>query len=431
MNFDDRPSVKDLKKQIKAASLLVSGYKMVRLFGLRNKSFDEAVKALDKLKSDLSKMKNQFNKFNELFNNRGWLAYDHLSSTLIEEVLITAESKSIADAERLLIKYHTSEEIYSRISWLRGIEVFAPRIELIRLAVIDSKERRFHAAIPVVLMMIDGVVNDVVQTGFFSEKTDLKAWDSFAAHDNSLKQISEMFSSKRNKTNSEQLTIPYRNGILHGRDLGYYNETTMSKSWAMLFTVADYVKSKVVEEKNIDEYNLKSAKESNLPLQLSELKKTIIDYTDQQTRHERQKELIENWTKRSLSSQYLKSLSFQEASPEATVLAFVSYWRKMNYGKMAELTTELYDQGESVGKKAGLLKRTFLRYNCKGVEFVGIKDESPAISVIELKIETEEPENKPFNHQFRVVFVSKEGNPLPRGESYGRWLIINTFYKDL
>lgn len=39
----------------------------------------------------------------------------------------------------------------------------------------------------------------------------------------------------RNKTTTEDLTLPLRHGILHGRDLGYSNQMVAAKCWAVGF----------------------------------------------------------------------------------------------------------------------------------------------------------------------------------------------------
>lgn len=42
--------------------------------------------------------------------------------------------------------------------------------------------------------------------------------------------------------------MPYRNGILHGRDLNYANEYVSCKLLALMFAVADWMKMKNSEE---------------------------------------------------------------------------------------------------------------------------------------------------------------------------------------
>jgi len=116
------------------------------------------------------------------------------------------------------------------ISRLKGIEEFQPRAWLIYKALDDYLAERYHACVPVVLMMIDGFVNDLEQKGFFATNIDLTVWDTIAAHDSGLNTLTTIFGKSRTKTTSEEINSPYRNGILHGRDLGYDNRKVAAKT---------------------------------------------------------------------------------------------------------------------------------------------------------------------------------------------------------
>ncbi len=76
--------------------------------------------------------------------------------------------------------------------------------------------------------------------GFFAEGVSLTAWDSVAAHDKGLNELKTIFQTGRYATTTEQITVPYRNGIIHGMDLGYDNKTVAAKSWAALFAARDW-----------------------------------------------------------------------------------------------------------------------------------------------------------------------------------------------
>lgn len=68
----------------------------------------------------------------------------------------------------------------------------------------------------------------------------MTAWDSIAAHETGLQTIASLFSESRNKTNDEVITLPYRNGILHGRELAFDNKLVAAKVWATLFAIKDW-----------------------------------------------------------------------------------------------------------------------------------------------------------------------------------------------
>jgi hypothetical protein len=73
-----------------------------------------------------------------------------------------------------------------------------------------------------------------------SEGADLTAWDSMAAHDQGLERFADLFRKSRKKTRTEEISVPYRNGIMHGMDLEYDNEIVAAKCWAALFAVREW-----------------------------------------------------------------------------------------------------------------------------------------------------------------------------------------------
>ena len=104
------------------------------------------------------------------------------------------------EAEEVLINYYDNKDnLLFMISRLKGIEEFRPRIKLIHKALDDYIQGRYHACIPVVLMMIDGFVNDIEQKGFFATETDLSVWDSIEAHDSGLNVLAKVLGESRKR----------------------------------------------------------------------------------------------------------------------------------------------------------------------------------------------------------------------------------------
>ena len=62
--------------------------------------------------------------------------------------------------------------------------------------------------------------------------------------------LAKILGNGRKKTTTEALSLPYRNGILHGRDLGYDNKMVAAKSWAALFAVREWAYK--VEQKEVN-----------------------------------------------------------------------------------------------------------------------------------------------------------------------------------
>ncbi len=73
-------------------------------------------------------------------------------------------------------------------------------------ALIDYQEERYHACVPVVLALLDGLVNELHEKrrGFFADEVDISAWDSVAAHSSGLNVLGGIFKKGRQKTVTEQ-----------------------------------------------------------------------------------------------------------------------------------------------------------------------------------------------------------------------------------
>ncbi|WP_234964988.1 hypothetical protein [Acinetobacter johnsonii] len=111
-------------------------------------------------------------------------------------------------------------------------------LELLKL---DYQAGRYHACIPLLLALIDGLANDIsAHVGFFAGKTDLELFDSITAHETGLPFLKTIMNSSRTTTTTKEISIPYRNGILHGRDLNFANKEVASKCWWVLASLIEW-----------------------------------------------------------------------------------------------------------------------------------------------------------------------------------------------
>jgi hypothetical protein len=179
--------------------------------------------------------------FNDIFSNLGWIAHETMDSDLMIRATRIAQETTIDAGEMELVDYYCSMDMKWQFMGLSTIPEFANRENLIELAYIDFKEGRYHACVPVILMVIDGAVRDFNDNkSFFSKSPSFIAWDSIAGHSSGLNALKNIMNLKREKTSTEEISIPYRHGILHGRDLGYANKVVAAKCWVALFAIKDW-----------------------------------------------------------------------------------------------------------------------------------------------------------------------------------------------
>lgn len=240
---DNLLSLNKLQGDIKAMKLLALFLKLDQRKQLRD------------LEKQLDNMATQTAAFNERFSQYGWCAYDSMSFALIESANDAFEKSGIEAAEQVLIHYYTND-VSKIVHWIKNSsDAFFVRNNLIEQFFEDHFAGRYYASVPLALIIVDGAVNDFTKSkGFFAEGTSVDAWDCLVGCSDGLSKLKGIFNQNRTKTNTERITLPYRNGILHGRDLNYANEYVSCKCVALMFAIADWMKMKNSEQTRKEKY---------------------------------------------------------------------------------------------------------------------------------------------------------------------------------
>jgi len=131
---------------------------------------------------------------------------------------------------------------------------FIDRLHLIEASKHAYLSKDYLYCTPILLLVIDGIVNDIVKVGgFFSDEVNLIIENSIVGSGIGLQKVKEIVSKGRSITNNREITIPYRNGILHGRDLNYGNQIVAAKCWSILFALLDWAKDNNVFKFSMEE----------------------------------------------------------------------------------------------------------------------------------------------------------------------------------
>lgn len=212
---------------------------------------------ISQLETQLKHMRNLPDRFNQVFRDHGWIAYEEMNFDAAEKALQIADEKSIEAAEDYLEDYYNTTNEFD--IWVRDFcrnPLIKPRRPLLLLALDDHKSGRYHASVPVVLAQIDGIVFDLYNKSFFestAKKTGhLQATESIAGDPEGLPLLAILLSHNRNKTSEKSISLPYRHGILHGRDLGYANRRVSTKAFVTLLSLRNWIE-KVQEGKQFEQ----------------------------------------------------------------------------------------------------------------------------------------------------------------------------------
>lgn len=389
---------------------------LLRLVGTDVKEMQEALGAVNSLRLTAEELAAIPDRFNDLFGKRGWIMYDLMNLDVAKAAIAKAESGDLEGAETDLVNYYSADNVEWLLRTMMGVKAFRARMPLAEKAFDDYKEQRYHACVPLVLILLDGLVNAIHQKrrGFFAEDVDLRAWNSIAAHGKGLNALVKLFQTGRYTTTTEPLTIPYRNGILHGMDLGYDNRVVAAKCWAALFATRDWAMR--AEQGLID-----------APPEKPE--KSWREVLHQIKENQEDKKRLEAWRPRSLvvgadlPATGLPT-EFKEQSPERTVVEFLTYWKARNYGRMAEYRLSMLKA--PIKKMAGEVRDIYDSTRLDEFEIEQSEDESPAVTNVDVRLRYFENETWVDRVvSIRVLAEDEGGNPTARGKPGARWRITN------
>ncbi len=400
-------------KQMKALMPLLRPF--LTLLGVKVDRLDEALLNVDKLAKATEELAAIPDRFNNLFSARGWIIYDQMNIEVAKAAIALAEAGDPDGAEQALVAYYTPDTVKWLLRTMNGIQAFQTRMRLAELALIDYQEGRYHASIPVVLALMDGLVNDLhrPRQGFFASGVDLEAWDSIAAHSKGLQALSGLLGRGRDKTREEPITIPYRNGILHGMDLCYDNQMVTAKTWAALFAVCDWAAK---------------AERGQLTSPPETPEKSWRMILQQIREIEADKKLFASWQPRGLRIGVEVPATgnpedFGDGTPERRLVEYLTWWKRRNYGYMALCLPKiaLYPANEAPAR----IREHVASKRLKSFELISITDENPAITVIEVRVVYEEAGRDAEKiAAVRMMNEDAKGDPAASGKPGCRWVVL-------
>lgn len=379
---------------------------------VKKNGIKEITEKINSIKNQIYELETIPEKFNDLFSERGWIAHGCINFNILKSAIQKAELTNLNDAETLLFEYYSPNKI--ELNFFYSLPQFRRRIRLLDLALADYKEGRYHSVIPILLLTIDGVVNEILGKGFHSEKSDLlDVWDSITSIDESINKIKSIFKIGRYKINENPITMPYRNGILHGVDINFDNIEVAAKCWHFTFVILDWARNKLSENERKLKFTERTKK---IPLHVSIQKYIELNKINKK---------ISEWKRRTISSLELEILNKEGTSdnelPEYIAIEFCNYWKSKNYGKMSGFyDPETYDSKTIINR----IRQQFQNHIINSSQIIAIHDEAPIIT--EVTVETRNQENIAIYFIIRLIYRAKDKGITTRNNKNGNWFIIGT-----
>lgn len=415
----DNPSIKEVTDQVEELTAFRKAWPMFRpilkLFGAEVSSVEDMLDNVSDMKEQANELASIPDRFNEIFASRGWIIYSAMNLDVAQKAIGKAEEGLISEAEDMLLSYYDSEKVESELNRMRAVKAFTPRMRLANLALEDFKAKRYHACIPVVLALLDGMVNELSQNqrGFFSEEADMQAWDSFAAHSSGLNALAAIFRRGRQKTQTEPITIPYRNGILHGTDLAYDNAIVAAKCWAALFAAREWALK-------VEHGNTEPTPSARLP--------TFRENIRQIRELDRRRKLVDAWQPRKLQvgvdiPSTGDPTDYENKSPEKLVMRFLHLWKARNYGFMARLLSRKY--GPEPKGAAARAREAYGEKTLEHFELIAVDDRAAGAANIQVQVRYDEHGRQiEKTGGFQLFCVDSSGEWAIQGLPDSSWEIV-------
>jgi hypothetical protein len=413
-------------ESIEAIRKILPFFRWTKWLGLDISKIEKELEKAGDMRQQAEELAKLPDKFNELFSNLGWIAYETLNVDLMKSAISIADQGDFNRAEQVLVEHYNEKNLDFHLITMRGIKAFQPRIDLFQKAKRDYVEERYYSCTLVVLSQLDGLVTEVNQKnlgdskGFFAKDVNLEAWDSISAHSTGLTTLAKVLGKERRKISTEPLSLPYRHGILHGHDLGYDNKMVAAKAWAALFSVRDWA---LKVEQGRKEFQAEKPRPG--------FRETIKQLVESNKESER----LKSWKARTLIAGVDFPVSglpenYPINTPERKLAEFMLYWKKKNYGRMAECLPVIVRY--PINKAAGNLKLRFK--NSKLVDFTikKILDHAPAVTIIEVQCICEfDGTVKEVLTELRFINEDEEGNVGVVGKPDTNWSIFAYALVDL
>ena len=238
------PAFQEQIDEARSFRRLVPFLRLISWFGIGGDRLKVLASELKGYEAQVDSLVRLIGSFHHAFSELGWLFSDSTSVETAEKALNAHMKGNSDEAEILLASDFDGDRLNSAIMQMCQLDEFRERRAQLGEASALTREGRYLAATPLLLIIADGVGTDAFGKSIFAEGVNLEELNSFAGQSDALPELIRKICGARRKTSSSDIRFPYRNGIIHGRDLGYGNRLVNAKCWSLLGNIADVVRAR-------------------------------------------------------------------------------------------------------------------------------------------------------------------------------------------
>lgn len=356
--------------------------------------------------------------FSERYVPLGWVNYDRMSSKILTELA----KCSVEQGEQLLAQHHLDEQTLQVLGYRFHLPQFQPWAAIYERAIERCKEEDWLSAVPLILVIIDGICITSSGKHPFSGGADAEVFDTQTSGTGGLAEALKVLGATRRKLSEAPIDAPFRHGIVHGLNPNYGYPIVAAKSLNILQATTDYFVSIKDEAQR-----LARAEEEQRPTSFREIAAVMRRTADL-------KEALEAWRPRSertnLAIDELSAELADDTLPEAVAAKYLQFLEKSNYGALAALHVD-YPQ-RPVAHRAGQLRQQLKGIRVLHWYICSIRDANASMTTVSVDVQVEVASRRDeISGELRLMYADHFFEPMVRSMADGKWYVMPNLTTDL
>lgn len=392
---------------------------LAKLVGFFNPEMRKQLQDLDAQVERVKVMLTNRDQFAKIYSPLGWVNYDRMSIDAVAKAL----AAEVDEGEAILTAYHLDPDNLRFLGYRFQTPHYASWSELYERAVERTAAEDYLSAIPLILIVIDGICTTTTAKHPFSGGADAPVFDSQTCGPGGLSEGLGLFGSTRRKLDSSSITLPFRHGIVHGLNPNFGHSLVAAKAFNLLQAMVDYF-----DRRRDEAQRLAKAAAEQKPADWKELGHSLLKNADTRKR-------LDAWEARpiipgTIITSSMSGIDLEEGSPEKAATVYMNSLVKRNFGALAELTVDYPKR--TIGYRAGRLRDDLKEINISDWALVEVEDTAPAMTNVVVKMSgTLFGENWDGLQRMRLIYADSDHNALIRGEEGGSWIVMPDFLTNL
>lgn len=392
---------------------------LAKILGFFIPNISERFQEIERQLDNVKEMAANRDLFAKIYSPLGWVNYDRLST----EIVASALELPVEAGEAVLTSYHVDPDNLRFLGYRFNIRHYEPWAALYEGAVERVGAADYLSAIPLTLIIVDGICTTSTGKHPFSGGADAPVFDSQTSGPGGLSEGLALLGSTRRRLNTELISAPFRHGIVHGLNPNFGSPIVAAKALNLLQATVDYFDRRRDEAQRL----AKAAEEQN-PVDLRELGRSLL-------RNAETRRALDAWSARpSITGTLLassdKAADLSAGSPEAFAAEYLSLLMVRNFGGLAKATVDYPKR--PIGYRAGRLREDQKEIEITGWAITGVEDTSSAMSQVTARLEGRlRGKSWSGEHLMRLIFADENYDTMVRNLPGGAWVVMPNFLTGL